>query len=89
MNGNDSRSDYCFDNSLRALIMIICICNNISEADVAQAVAMGAASMGDLRMIGVGKGCGRCASFARSMLEAAPGSPSVKKFVAISIERPR
>ena len=49
--------------------MYICICNAITDRDIAQAAECGARSSEDLaRELGVGLGCGRCTSCAKSIL---------------------
>jgi bacterioferritin-associated ferredoxin len=45
--------------------MIVCVCNNISDREIRQAVDLGLSSMGDL---GVATCCGKCASCARQVL---------------------
>jgi bacterioferritin-associated ferredoxin len=63
--------------------MYICICNGITERDIRQAAAAGADTLDDLqRELGVGAGCGNCASCARECLRDAacaqgPGLPRV------------
>ena len=70
--------------------MIICVCNNITEAAVSKAVAMGASTMKDLRRsLGIGDGCGRCASFARSMLGAPAQESPAESFPFMELARPR
>jgi len=54
--------------------MYICICNAITDRDIAKAAAEGARSEEDLaRNLGVGLGCGRCTSCAKSILVEAVG----------------
>jgi len=54
--------------------MYICICNAITDRDIAKAAADGARSEEDLaRNLGVGLGCGRCTSCAKSILVEAVG----------------
>ena len=49
--------------------MYICICNAITDRDIAKAAESGARSQEDLaRELGVGLGCGRCTSCAKSIL---------------------
>ena len=49
--------------------MIVCVCNNISDRDIRQAVDLGLSSMAELRRdLGVGTCCGKCASCARQVL---------------------
>ena len=52
--------------------MYICICNAITDRDITKAVERGARSDEDLaRELGVGLGCGRCTSCAKSILAEA------------------
>ncbi len=52
--------------------MIVCVCNNVSEREIAQAVQMGVQSMPELRRdLGVGTCCGKCVSCARRVLHQA------------------
>jgi bacterioferritin-associated ferredoxin len=54
--------------------MYICICNAITDRDIAKAAEQGARSEEDLaRDLGVGLGCGRCTSCAKSILVEAVG----------------
>ncbi len=49
--------------------MIVCVCNNVSEKKIHQAVAMGASTMADLReQLDVGTCCGKCAGCARKVM---------------------
>ena len=49
--------------------MIVCVCNNISDREIRQAVDLGLSSMGELRRdLGVGTCCGKCASCAKQVL---------------------
>jgi bacterioferritin-associated ferredoxin len=49
--------------------MIICVCNNISEGKIRQAVNTGMTSMAELRkQLGVGTCCGKCHSCAKQVL---------------------
>lgn len=51
--------------------MIVCVCNNISDREIRQAVDLGLSSMGELRReLGVGTCCGKCVSCARDVLHA-------------------
>jgi bacterioferritin-associated ferredoxin len=46
--------------------MIVCVCNNISDRDIAREAAAGCASFGQLQMrTGVAAGCGCCHQCAR------------------------
>jgi bacterioferritin-associated ferredoxin len=49
--------------------MIVCICNNVSDRKIRQAVDAGVTSMAGLRdQLGVGTCCGKCHSCAKSVL---------------------
>jgi bacterioferritin-associated ferredoxin len=49
--------------------MYICICNAITDRDIVKAAEEGARSPEDLaHNLGVGLGCGRCTSCAKSLL---------------------
>jgi bacterioferritin-associated ferredoxin len=49
--------------------MIVCVCNNISDREIRQAVELGISSMGELyKELGVGTCCGKCVSYAREVL---------------------
>jgi len=49
--------------------MYICLCNAITERQIVQAAESGARSPEDLASdLGVGLGCGRCTSCARTLL---------------------
>ena len=50
--------------------MIVCVCNNISDREIAQAVELGAASMNALRAdLGVATCCGNCQDCAHDVLQ--------------------
>jgi bacterioferritin-associated ferredoxin len=49
--------------------MIVCVCNNISDREIRQAVDLGLSSMAELRQdLGVATCCGKCASCAKQVL---------------------
>ena len=49
--------------------MYICLCNAITEREIVSAVEQGARSTRDLAHgLGVGLGCGRCTSCAKTLL---------------------
>lgn len=49
--------------------MIVCVCNNISDREIRQAVDLGISSIAELREeLGVGTMCGKCVSYAREVL---------------------
>ena len=46
--------------------MIVCVCNNVSDRDIAREAATGCPSFGQLQMrTGVAAGCGACHDCAR------------------------
>ena len=50
--------------------MIVCICNNVSEGRIHQAVREGVTSMAELRNdLGVANNCGKCHSCAKHVLK--------------------
>lgn len=49
--------------------MIVCVCHNVSERKLRQAVASGITTMADLRgQLEVGTTCGKCAGCAKRIL---------------------
>jgi bacterioferritin-associated ferredoxin len=51
--------------------MIVCVCNNISDREIRQAVDLGLSTMDELRAdLGVATCCGRCATYAEQVLSA-------------------
>lgn len=51
--------------------MIVCVCNNISDREIRQAVDLGLSSMDELsRDLGVATCCGQCADCALQVLTA-------------------
>ena len=49
--------------------MYICLCNAITDRQIVQAAELGARSSDDLAQgLGVGLGCGRCRSCAKTLL---------------------
>jgi bacterioferritin-associated ferredoxin len=52
--------------------MYVCLCNGITDRQIAQAAQCGARSPEDLaQRLGVGLGCGRCVSCAEAVLREA------------------
>lgn len=50
--------------------MIVCVCNNVSEGKIHQAVREGTTSMSELRRnLGVAKTCGKCHTCAKGVLK--------------------
>lgn len=76
-NLNDNDSHYGESGNCRPAVltlkgasMIVCVCNNISDREIRQAIDLGLSSMGELRRdLGVSTCCGKCASYARDVLE--------------------
>ncbi|MES2149269.1 MAG: (2Fe-2S)-binding protein [Pseudomonadota bacterium] len=49
--------------------MIVCVCNNISDREIRQAVDLGLSTMAELRRdLGLATCCGKCASYAKDVL---------------------
>jgi bacterioferritin-associated ferredoxin len=49
--------------------MIVCVCNNISDREIRQAVDMGLSTMAELRRdLGIATCCGKCGSCAKQVL---------------------
>jgi bacterioferritin-associated ferredoxin len=49
--------------------MIVCVCNNISDREVRQAIELGITSMDELRNdLGVATCCGQCFDYAEEIL---------------------
>jgi bacterioferritin-associated ferredoxin len=68
-NTNENHSHSFYENSKEAGPMIVCVCNNISDREIRQAVDLGISSMAELhRELGVGTCCGKCVSYAREVL---------------------
>lgn len=58
--------------------MIVCVCNNISDREIRQAVDLGITSIAALRAeLGLGTDCGTCISYARQVLHEAIDSKTV------------
>ncbi|MBS0309410.1 MAG: (2Fe-2S)-binding protein [Proteobacteria bacterium] len=52
--------------------MIVCVCNNVSDRKIRQAVADGVTTMSELRTeLGVAACCGKCHSCAKQVLRDA------------------
>lgn len=51
--------------------MIVCVCNNVSDRKIREAVDQGLRTMPELRdQLGVGTCCGKCHSCAKTVLRA-------------------
>lgn len=56
--------------------MIVCVCNNISDREIRQAVQLGVRSMVQLRNeLGVGTCCGKCQGCAKQVLRESLQDP--------------
>lgn len=61
----------CFISD-RKHVMIVCVCNNVSDRKIRQAVDDGVTTMSELRTeFGVGACCGKCHSCAKQVLREA------------------
>ena len=50
--------------------MIVCVCNNISDREIRQAIDLGISSMDELReTLGIATCCGNCLSYAVEVLD--------------------
>jgi bacterioferritin-associated ferredoxin len=69
---NDNDSHYREIGKLvEGASMIVCVCNNISDREIRQAVDLGLSSMEELsRDLGVATCCGQCADCAKQVLSA-------------------
>jgi len=61
--------------------MYVCVCNGVSDRDVAQAKAQGCRSIDDLAMrTGCGTTCGCCRDFAQQLLDDGCGTSAPAPF---------
>jgi len=71
--------------------MIVCVCNNISDREVRQAIELGITSMDELRNdLGVATCCGQCFDYAAEILAehlaaTGAGAPAMQETV---LQRP-
>lgn len=64
--------------------MIVCVCNNVSDKKIRQAVKEGATTLFALRaQLGVGTCCGKCHSCAKGVLREALDKPAVTQPVVL------
>lgn len=64
--------------------MIVCVCNNISDREIRQAVELGLRTMDELReQLGVATCCGQCAECAQGVLDT-----QLAKLNATTLKRP-
>jgi bacterioferritin-associated ferredoxin len=62
--------------------MIVCVCNNISDREIRQAVDLGITSIDDLRAaLGVATNCGECLSYALEVLDEHLGATAMQEIV--------
>lgn len=55
----------------KVLQMIVCVCNNISDREIRQAIDLGLSTLDELRRdLGIATCCGKCAHYAGQVLEA-------------------
>lgn len=60
--------------------MIICVCNNISEREIQQAVELGVTSMSELHNdLGVATCCGKCFACAKHVLNESLESNAIAR----------
>jgi bacterioferritin-associated ferredoxin len=71
--------------------MIVCVCHNISDREIRQAVDLGLSSMDELsRDLGVSTCCGQCATYAEKVLNAHLETISASTTTSIELSfRPR
>jgi bacterioferritin-associated ferredoxin len=69
--------------------MIVCVCNNISDREIRQAVDLGITSIAALREeLGLGTDCGKCISYAREVLHEALDSKTVVTELSRRVTQP-
>lgn len=69
--------------------MIVCVCNNISDREVRQALEFGITSMDELRSaLGVATCCGQCFSCAEQILNESLASQAAAEFQETVLKRP-
>ncbi|MBB5608521.1 MULTISPECIES: bacterioferritin-associated ferredoxin [unclassified Janthinobacterium] len=65
--------------------MIVCVCNNISDREIRQAVDLGLSTMAELRRnLGVATCCGKCHTCAREVLKDHLDATAVLRETVIS-----
>ena len=67
----------------KGAMMIVCVCNNISDREIRQAIDSGLDSMAELRRnLGVATCCGKCHTCAREVLsEHSAATASARELV--------
>ncbi|HJV00984.1 MAG TPA: (2Fe-2S)-binding protein [Burkholderiaceae bacterium] len=69
--------------------MIVCVCNNISDREIRQAVELGLHTMDELReQLGVATCCGQCADCAQGVLDTQLAKLNVPTLHATTLKRP-
>ncbi|MBA5639238.1 (2Fe-2S)-binding protein [Duganella sp. LX20W] len=69
--------------------MIVCVCNNISDREIRQAVELGLRTMDELReQLGVATCCGQCADCAQSVLDTQLAKMNASTLNATTLKRP-
>ena len=66
--------------------MIVCVCNNVSDREIAREAASGCPSFGQLQMrTGVAAGCGACHECAREVFAAAHRSCAGRVLASVPV----
>jgi bacterioferritin-associated ferredoxin len=69
--------------------MIVCVCNNISDREIRQAVELGITSMEELRRdLGVATCCGQCFSCAEDILNEHLATQAAAELKETVLKRP-
>lgn len=69
--------------------MIVCVCNNISDREIRQAVDLGLNSMAELRRdLGVATCCGKCHSCAKEVLNDHLATTAAQEMRVVVMQRP-
>jgi bacterioferritin-associated ferredoxin len=62
--------------------MIVCLCNNVSDREIRQALDLGLSTMAELRRdLRVAADCGACVDCAKRVLSAHQGSKAIRESV--------
>lgn len=66
--------------------MFVCICNAVTDHQIKETIAAGAATMGDLQsQLGVATCCGCCGELAASFLTAHNVQPTVTAGISVQV----
>lgn len=69
--------------------MIVCVCNNISDREIRQAVELGLRTLDELReQLGVATCCGQCADCAQGVLDTQLAKLNATTLNATTLKRP-